>query len=39
MSIKAQEIKVEIDVWDYAKPKSICIAKETINTVKIQCAE
>ena len=34
LSPRVMEAKVKTNKWDLIKPKSFCIAKETINTMK-----
>ena len=34
LSPRVMETKVKTNKWDLIKPKSFCIAKETINTMK-----
>ena len=36
---RAIETKTKANKWDLIKPKSFCIAKETISKVKRQCSE
>ena len=36
---RVMEIKAKINKWDLIKPKSFCIAPETINKVKRQPSE
>ena len=39
LSLKAKATKMKTNKWDSIKPKSLCIAKETINKVKRQSTE